>query len=118
MYIRTLANMTLVFATSRGVVMAAAVPPAIAPHTAPCHGSRGEPCNLLHVDYNIIIMNKVITTLDKLNSLMHFVFLIILYLKKLPQWVLGEREGHFSGDCGEIATIQSSRSLCKKLITT
>ena len=42
--------MTLVFATSRGVVMAAAVPPAIAPHTAPCHGSRGDSCNLLSVD--------------------------------------------------------------------
>ena len=108
--------MTLVFATSRGVVMAAAVPPAIAPHTAPCHGSRGEPCNLLHVDYNIIIMNRVITTLDKLNGLMHLFFL--LYLKKLPQWILGEREGNLSGNCGEIATIQSSRSLCNKLITT
>ena len=94
--------------------MAAAVPPAIAPHTAPCHGSRGEPCNLLHVDY--INMNKLITTLYKFNNLMHFVFLI--YLKKLPQWILDEREGHLSGDCGEIATIQPSRSLCKKLITT
>ena len=66
--------MTLVFATSRGVVMAAAVPPAIAPHTAPCHGSRGEPCSLLHVDYNIII---IITTVYKLNNHMHSVFLTL-----------------------------------------
>ena len=55
--------------------MAAAVPPAIAPHTAPCHGSSGEPCNLLHVDY--INMNKLITMLYKFNNLMHFVFLTL-----------------------------------------
>ena len=40
----TLASMTLVLATSRGVVMAAAMPPANAPHTAPCQGCTGLPC--------------------------------------------------------------------------
>ena len=50
--------------------MAAAVPPAIAPHTAPCHGSRGEPCNLLHVDYNKVIMYE-------LNNFMQFVLLTL-----------------------------------------
>ena len=40
----TSASMILVLATSRGVVMTAAVHPATLPHTAPCHGSVGPPC--------------------------------------------------------------------------
>ena len=43
------ASMTLVLATSRGVVMAAEVPPAMDPHTALCHGSTGEPWRELQV---------------------------------------------------------------------
>ena len=39
----TLASIFLVLATSNGVVIAAAIPPAIAPQTAPCHGSTGWP---------------------------------------------------------------------------
>ena len=48
--------MILVFATSRGVVTAAAKAPAIAPHTAPCQGSRALPAALLHTD---CVMKKV-----------------------------------------------------------
>ena len=44
------ASMTLVLATSRGVVTAAEVPPAMAPHTALCQGSTGEPWWELQVD--------------------------------------------------------------------
>ena len=39
----TFANMILVLATSRGVVSPADTPPAMAPHTAPCHGSMDPP---------------------------------------------------------------------------
>lgn len=38
-YFITCASITLVLATSNGVVQAAAIPPATAPHTAPCQGS-------------------------------------------------------------------------------
>ena len=48
--------MILVLATSRGVVTAAAKAPAIAPHTAPCQGSRALPAALLHTD---CVMKKV-----------------------------------------------------------
>lgn len=43
--------MILVFATSSGVVMEAATPPATAPHTAPCHGKAGDSCTWLHLYY-------------------------------------------------------------------
>ena len=61
--------MILVLTTSSGVVMAAAVPPATAPQTAPCHGSRVEPCNLFHELY--IAITKIVSMINSRSGNEH-----------------------------------------------